>query len=208
MGQKVRPIGFRTGITTGWLSNWSASKTTFAERLVEDQRIRQLIKDRCRAGISRICIDRTAETVSVTIHAASLTPLTAGQGAGIEGLTEALQSLCRRPVEVLAVAVSCPELDAQLVAERIVEQLQHQRGFRRPVRRAVEAAVQAGARGIKVQLAGRLLGAEVARTVRVRSGSLPLATLRARIDHGRACAQTPEGSIGVQVWINNGEIAA
>jgi small subunit ribosomal protein S3 len=206
MGQKVRPTGFRTGISMNWLSTWYAGKQEFADLLVEDQRIREVIKERFgAAGISRVEIHRTRERVTVCVHAAQVATITGWQGQGIEWLTQDLSFLFQRRFRVQALEVSCPERDAQLVAECIVEQMQHRQGFRRAMRRAVQAAMQAGARGIKVQLAGRLNGSEVARTESTRAGSLPLSTLRAQIGHGFAEASTAEGCIGIQVWINNGE---
>jgi small subunit ribosomal protein S3 len=206
MGQKVRPTGFRTGITRGWLSDWYAGKQDFAGLLVQDQCVRKVIKGRYRAaGISRIHIRRTPEGVVVRIHAALPAQVIGQQGSEVERLTRDIAELCQRHVEVQAVEVGCPERDAQLVAECVAEQLQSRRRFRRAMRGAVQTALEAGARGIQVRLAGRLAGGEVARVETARAGSLPLSTLRARIDHGFAEASTAQGRIGVQVWINNGD---
>jgi small subunit ribosomal protein S3 len=191
------------------LSDWCAGKRDFAALLIEDRRIRDAVNGSCRGGgLSRVCIQRTRERATVTIHAAEPALFTGAQGVGIERLTGCLQVLCRLPVEVLVEEVVCPQRDAQLVAVSIAEQLRRSRGFRWPVRRAVRLAVESGARGVKVQLRGRLGGSITARTEVVRCGSLPLNTLRARIDHGFAEATTADGCLGVQVWINNGNTCA
>ncbi|MCS6849649.1 MAG: 30S ribosomal protein S3 [Gemmataceae bacterium] len=206
MGQKVRPIGFRTGIMTDWLSRWYASKQDFAELLVEDKKIRDFIKKRYRsARISRIKIERTREKVVVYIYSARVGVIIGKKGQEVDKLTKELEDLCHRHIEVKTYEISRPETDAQLVAEEIAEQLEKRASFRRTMKRAIDQAMEAGARGIRVQLSGRLAGAEMARTETAMAGSIPLSTLRARIDYGFTEAKTAQGHIGIKVWINNGE---
>ena len=206
MGQKVRPTGFRTGIMVPWMSQWYASKADFSEQLVEDAKIRKYVKRRYGgAGISKIRIERTREKVTVFIHAARVGVIIGKKGAEVDKLTKDLEDLCLRHMEVKTMEVNRPEVDPQLVAEDIAEQLQKRSSFRRTMKRALEQTMEAGAKGIKVQLAGRLAGAEMARTEKAMMGSIPLSTLRARIDYGFAEAKTAQGHIGVKVWINNGD---
>jgi small subunit ribosomal protein S3 len=206
MGQKVRPTGFRTAIMTDWLSQWYANKQDFAELLVEDQKIRHYVKEHYRkAGISRIKIDRTREKVTVYVYAARVGMIIGKKGQEVDKLTKELEDLCHRHIEVKTMEVNRPEVDAQLVAEEIAEQLQKRASFRRTMKRAIDQTMENGAKGIKIQLAGRLGGAEMARTEKSISGSMPLSTLRARIDYGFAEARTAQGHIGIKVWINNGD---
>ncbi len=210
MGQKVNPIGFRTGIMIGWKSRWYASKQEFAELLVEDQKIRNFIKNHPKrsnyrsAGIDRIEIERTRDEVKVILHVARPGLIIGKKGQEVEILQEELQNLIGRRVNLKIEEISRPELHAQLVAEQIAEQLSKRASFRRTMKRAMEQTMDAGAKGIKIQLAGRLGGAEMARCEKQISGSIPLSTLRARIDYGFTEAKTPQGNIGVQVWINQG----
>jgi small subunit ribosomal protein S3 len=206
MGQKVRPTGFRTGIMTDWLSNWYANKADFAELLVEDKKIRQYIKKRYSgSGISRIQIERTREKVVVYIYAARVGVIIGKKGQEIDKLTKDLEDLCHRHIEVKTMEVNRPEVDAQLVAEDMAEQLSKRASFRRTMKRAVDTTMENGAKGIRVQLSGRLGGAEMARTESSMAGSIPLSTLRAKIEYGFAEAKTAQGNIGVKVWINNGD---
>jgi small subunit ribosomal protein S3 len=206
MGQKVRPTGFRTGIMVDWLSHWYASKQDFAELLVEDQKIRKFVKKRYGgSGISKIRIQRTRERVTVFIHAARVGMIIGKKGQEVDKLTKDLEDLCHRHIEVKTMEVNRPEIDPQLVAEEIAEQLQKRSSFRRTMKRAIDATMEAGAKGVRVQLAGRLAGAEMARTESSMAGSIPLSTLRARIEYGFAEARTAQGHIGVKVWINNGD---
>lgn len=206
MGQKVRPTGFRTGIMVDWLSHWYASKQDFAELLVEDQKIRKFIKKRYRgSGISKIRIQRTREKVTVYIHSARVGMIIGKKGQEIEKLTQDLQHLCHRVIEVKTIEVNRPELDPQLVAEDIAEQLQKRASFRRTMKKAIDVSMEAGAKGVKVQLAGRLAGSEMARTEVAMAGSIPLSTLRARVEYGFTEAKTAQGHIGIKVWINNGD---
>src|SRR5262245_26069223 len=206
MGQKVRPTGFRTGIMTDWLSHWYASKQDFSELLVEDQKIRKFIKKRYGgSGISKIKIQRTREKVTVFVYAARVGMIIGKKGQEIDKLTKDLEDLCHRHIEVKTMEVNRPEIDPQLVAEDIAEQLQKRQSFRRTMKRAIDTTMESGAKGIRIQMAGRLGGAEMARTEKGMAGSIPLSTLRARIEYGFAEAKTAQGHIGIKVWINNGD---
>jgi small subunit ribosomal protein S3 len=206
MGQKVRPTGFRVGIMTGWLSQWYANKHDFSELLVEDKKIRDFVKKKyARSGIARIQIDRTREKVTVYVYSARVGMIIGKKGQEIDKLTKELEDLCHRHIDVKTMEVNRPELDAQLVAQDIAEQLEKRSSFRRTIKRSLESTMGAGAKGMKVQLAGRLGGSEMARVEKAMLGSIPLSTLRAKIDYGFAEAATAQGHIGVKVWINNGE---
>src|SRR5579864_1064400 len=206
MGQKVRPTGFRTGIMCDWKSRWYASKQDFSDLLVEDQKIRAFIQRRYgRSGISRIEIERTREKVVIYIYSARVGMIIGKKGQEVDRLTKDMENLTHRHVEVKTMEVNRPEVDAQLVAEDIAEQLEKRASFRRTMKRAMDTTMENGAKGIRVQLSGRLGGAEMARQETAMVGSIPLSTLRARIDYGFTEAHTAQGNIGVKVWINNGE---
>ncbi len=213
MGQKVNPVGFRTGVVVGWKSRWYASKQEFADLLVEDQKIRAFIKKHPKkqqyrnAGIDRIEIERTRDEVRVMLFVARPGLIIGKKGQEVETLQEELQSLIGRRVNLKIEEVARPEIQAQLVAEEIAQQLMKRANFRRTMKRAIETTMDAGAKGIKVQLAGRLGGAEMARREKANAGSLPLSTLQAKINYGFAEAATPQGNIGVQVWVNQGSYA-
>ncbi|MCA9191244.1 MAG: 30S ribosomal protein S3 [Planctomycetales bacterium] len=213
MGQKVNPVGFRTGVVTGWKSRWYASKQEFSELLVEDQKIRNFVKNHPTkqqyrsAGIDRIEIERTRDEVRVILYVARPGLIIGKKGQEVELLQEELQSLIGRRVNLKIEEISRPEIQAQLVAEDIAQQLMKRANFRRTMKRALETTMDAGAKGIKVQLAGRLGGAEMARREKASAGSLPLSTLQAKIDYGFAEASTPQGNLGVQVWVNQGSYA-
>ena len=210
MGQKVNPIGFRTGVMIGWKSRWYASKQDFAALLLEDHAIRKFIKKHPKktqyrqAGIDRIEIERTRDEVKVELHVARPGLIIGKKGQEIEFLQGELQDLIGRRVNLKIEEIGRPELRAQLVAEEVSEQLAKRASFRRAMKRAMEQTMDAGARGIKIQLAGRLGGAEMARREKQITGSIPLSTLRAKIDYGFTEAKTPQGHIGVQVWVNQG----
>lgn len=210
MGQKVNPIGFRTGVMIGWKSRWFASKQEFANLLVEDQRIRNFIKNHPQrqqyrnAGIDRIEIERTRDEVKVIMFVARPGLIIGKKGQEVELLQEELQNLIGRRVNLKIEEIGRPEVQAQLVAEEIAQQLSKRASFRRTMKRAMEQTMDAGAKGIKIRLAGRLGGAEMARVEKQISGSIPLSTLRAKIDYGFTEAATPQGNIGVKVWINQG----
>ena len=206
MGQKIRPTGFRTGIMVDWLSHWYANKQDFSDLLVEDVKIRKFIKKRYGgSGISKIRIQRTREKVTVFIHSARVGMIIGKKGQEVDKLTKDLEDLIHRHIEVKTMEVNRPEIDAQLVAEDIAEQLEKRASFRRTMKRAMDTTMEAGAKGIRVQMAGRLGGAEMARTEKNMAGSIPLSTIRARVEYGFAEARTAQGNIGVKVWINNGD---
>jgi small subunit ribosomal protein S3 len=211
MGQKVNPTGYRTGIMTGWKSRWYASKQEFADLLVEDQKIRRFIKNRKDRGgkpmypmIAKIELERTRDEVKVVLHSARPGVLIGRKGERVEELQNELQNLTGRRINIKIEEVNRPEVVAQLVAEDVAEQLSKRASFRRTMKRAMEQTMEAGAKGIKIQLAGRLGGAEMARREKQISGSIPLSTLQAKIDYGVAEAKIAQGHIGVQVWINQG----
>jgi small subunit ribosomal protein S3 len=206
MGQKVHPTGFRIAITEPWRSRWYATKKDFAKNLIEDQKIRRFIKKRYKdAGISKVRIDRTREKVVVFVHAGKVGMVIGKKGQEIEKLTKDLEDLCHRHIEVKTIEVGRPELDPQLVAEDVAAQLEKRQSFRRTMKKAIDNTMEAGAKGVRIQMAGRLGGAEMARNEKGMAGSIPLSTLRARVEYGFAEAKTAQGHIGVKVWINNGD---
>jgi small subunit ribosomal protein S3 len=205
MGQKVNPIGFRTGIMVGWKSRWYASKQEFSDLLIEDLKIRKFIKDKYKfAGIPKIEIERTRDEVKVIMHTARPGVIIGRKGQEVERLQAELQEAVGRRINIKIEEIARPEIMAQLVAEDIAEQLAKRSSFRRTMKRAIEQTMEAGAKGIKVQLAGRLAGSEMARREKQIAGAMPLSTLRAKIDYGFTEAATAQGNIGVQVWINQG----
>jgi len=210
MGQKVNPIAFRTGVVRGWKSRWYASKQDFANLLIEDFKIRNFVKNHPKrpqyrsAGIDRIEIERTRDEVKVSLFVARPGLIIGKKGQEVEILQEELQNLTGRRVNLKIEEVNRPEIMAQLVAEDIANQLAKRASFRRTMKRAVEQTMDGGAKGIKIQLAGRLGGAEMARCEKITVGALPLSTIRAKIDYGFTEAVTPQGNIGVQVWVNQG----
>ncbi|MDR4505280.1 MAG: 30S ribosomal protein S3 [Candidatus Scalindua sp.] len=208
MGQKVCPIGLRIGITENWRSRWYASKKNFGTLLVEDQKIRKLIKDNYRfAAISKIEIERTREEeVRLILHTSRPGLLIGRKGAEIEKLKSRIEKVINKGVDVKIQEIDKPELEAQLVAEGIAEQLKKRAAFRRTIKKSIDTTVGMGALGIKIQISGRLGGAEIARTEGATSGSIPLHTLRADIDYGFAESFTSYGTIGVKVWIYKGLI--
>jgi small subunit ribosomal protein S3 len=207
MGQKVNPISFRTGIMVGWKSRWYASKQEYSDLLIEDHKLRNYILGKQQyknAGISKIEIERTRDEVKVILFTARPGIIIGRKGQEVELLQNELQNLVGRRINIKIEEISRPEIHAQLVAYDIAEQLSKRASFRRTMKRAVEQTMEAGAKGIKVQLAGRLGGSEMARREKQIAGSMPLSTLRAKIDYGFTEAKTAQGHIGVQVWINQG----
>lgn len=210
MGQKIHPVGFRVGITRDWESRWYAPKAQYRHLLYEDYLIRKTIKERWYgAGISRIEIERAANIVRIIIYAARPGQIIGRGGQGIEEVTRAVHKALHPSKPDLRIDVEDvrnPDTDAQLVAENIAQQLERRVSHRRAMRQAIARAERANVRGIKVMVAGRLGGAEIARTEWERVGRVPLQTLRADIDYGFAVAYTIYGTIGVKVWIYKGDI--
>jgi len=209
MGQKVSPVGFRTGITIGWKSRWFAPKSNYGEFLVEDARIRRFIDRKLNrqppyAAISEIQIERTREEVKVFLRTARPGLVIGPKGAEVDKLRSALEDLTDRRVNINIIEVRNPDLDAQLVAEGISEQLKRRSSFRRTMKQRAEAAMQAGAKGVKVQISGRLGGSEMSRSETQARGSIPLQTLEADVDYGFTHCRTTYGVIGVKVWIHRG----
>src|SRR4051794_17478583 len=206
MGQKVRPTGFRVGIMEDWRSRWYASKHEFSDLLVEDFKIRKFIKAKYSyAGIPKVEIERTRDAVTVRLFTARPGVIIGRKGAEVERITEELQTMTGRRIEIKIEEVPRPEIDAQLISEDIAEQLQKRSSFRRTMKRAIEQTMDGGARGVKIQLSGRLGGAEMSRCEKALAGSVPLSTLRAKVDYGFAEAKTAQGHIGVKVWVNQGD---
>ena len=206
MGQKINPIGFRTGVMLGWKSRWYASKREFSDLLMEDFKIRKYVTDKYRfAGIPTVEIERTRDEVKVVLHAARPGVIIGRTGQQVDQLQEELQNLVGRRINIKIEEIQRPEIQAHLVAEEIAEQLAKRASFRRTLKRSIEQTMEAGAKGIKIQISGRLGGAEMARQEKQIAGSMPLSTLRAKIDYGFVEAKTAQGNIGVQVWVNQGE---
>lgn len=208
MGHKVNPIGLRLGINRTWDSRWYAD-SNFSDQLHEDLRIREFLRKRLKqAGVSKIVIERPAKKARVTIHTARPGVVIGKKGADIEKLRGELQKIAGSEVSLNILEIRKPELDALLVAENICQQLERRVAFRRAMKRAVQSAMRLGAEGIRINCAGRLGGAEIARTEWYREGRVPLHTLRADVDYGEATAHTTYGACGVKVWIFKGEILA
>ena len=209
MGQKVNPIGFRTGITIGWKSRWFAPKSNFGEFLVEDERIRRFVDQRLNrqppyAAVSSVEIDRTREEVKVSLRTARPGLVIGPKGAEVEKLKEAIEDLTDRRVNINIIEIRNPDLEANLVAEGIAEQVKRRASFRRVIKQRADACMQAGAKGIKITVGGRLGGAEIARSETQVRGSVPLHTLEADVDYGFAVAVTTYGCVGIKVWIFRG----
>jgi len=207
MGQKVHPIGIRLGVIKDWTSTWYADSKQYAEYLNIDLKVRGYLRKRlATASVSRIQIERPARTARITIHSARPGIVIGKKGEDIEALRKDVSDMMGVPVHINVEEIRKPELDAQLVAESVAQQLERRIMFRRAMKRAVTNTMRLGAQGIKITVAGRLGGAEIARTEWYREGRVPLHTLRADIDYGFAEAHTPSGVIGVKVWIFKGEV--
>jgi small subunit ribosomal protein S3 len=207
MGQKVHPIGIRLGVIKDWTSTWYADSKQYAEYLNTDLKVRNYLRKRlANASVSRIQIERPARTARITIHSARPGIVIGKKGEDIEALRKDVSDMMGVPVHINVEEIRKPELDAQLVAESVAQQLERRIMFRRAMKRAVTNTMRLGAQGIKITVAGRLGGAEIARTEWYREGRVPLHTLRADIDFGFAEAHTPSGVIGVKVWIFRGEV--
>ena len=207
MGQKVNPIGMRLQVNRTWDSRWFADSKDYGNLLLEDLRMREFIHEEARqAGISRVIIERPHRKCRVTIHAARPGVIIGKKGADIETLRKKLTAFTKSELHLNIVEVRKPEIDAQLVAESIAQQMERRVSFRRAMKRGVQNAMRMGALGIRVNVSGRLGGAEIARTEWYREGRVPLHTLRADIDYALSEAETPYGIIGGKVWIFRGEI--
>lgn len=209
MGQKVNPISFRLQVHKNWDSRWFASKKDFSKWLIEDVKIRELVEKRfeSRPTISRIEIERSANLITVTIHTAKAGVVIGRGGAGVTELKGLIEKIASLPVRINIEEVKRPDLSAKLVAENIARQLERRANFRRAIKMSAQNTMTAGAKGVRIQVAGRLNNAEMARREKVIEGSVPLHTLRADVDYHGARAKTPAGIIGVKVWIYKGERA-
>ncbi len=209
MGQKTHPIGYRTGIYLDWSSRWYAPKKDFARLLKEDKEIREYVKDEFKgAGIPKIEIERKADALRIIVHTAKPGILIGRKGVKAEELKTKLEGRLKRKVGLDILEIPKPELNATLVAEGVAEQLEKRASFRRTMKRAIQQTMERGAKGIKLVVAGRLGGAEIARTEKQIRGSIPLSTLKANIEYGTATAKTTYGTIGVKCWIYTGTIPA
>jgi small subunit ribosomal protein S3 len=207
LGQKVNPYGFRLGFNKTWHSRWFAGKT-YAETLHRDLKLRSDLKKRLsHAGVAEIDIERTANKMRINIYTSRPGIIIGRKGAEVDKLRDELQKLVNGEVYINIQEIQRPELDSQLVAENIATQLERRIAFRRAMKKAMESAFRFGAKGIKVRVAGRLNGAEIARSEWYQDGRLPLHTLKADIDYGQATANTTYGTIGVKVWLYKGEMA-
>lgn len=206
MGQKTNPIGFRVGIIRGWDSNWYENKS-YSSKLKEDDRLRNYVRNRLKkAGISRIVIDRTSKNIILNIHTSRPGVVIGKSGKEITQLEQELRQVTDKDVKVQISEIKRPELDAYLVAENIASQIEGRVSFRRAMKMSITAAMRMGAEGIRIMCAGRLGGAEMARTEQYKEGRIPLHTIRADIDYANGRAQTIYGAIGIKVWICRGEI--
>ena len=207
MGQKVNPHGLRVGIIKDWDSKWYANKKDFAELLVEDNKIRKFIKNKLyAAGISKIEIERAANKVKVSVYTSKPGMVIGRGGIGVEELRNELEKKTGKSIVVNIEEIKNQDMDAQLVAESIAESLERRISFRRAMKQAIQRTMRAGAKGIKTAVAGRLGGADMARTEGYSEGTIPLQTLRADIDYGFAEADTTYGKLGVKVWLYKGEV--
>jgi len=206
MGQKTHPRGFRLGVIKSWKSRWFAERT-FGEMLREDETIRKYLHQRlAHAAIADVEIDRKPQKIVVTVHTARPGVVIGKQGAEVDKLRDELALLTKSEVAINVEEIKRPEIEAQLVADNIAHQLQQRVSFRRALKRAVQGAMRSGAEGIRVKVAGRLGGAEIARTEGYHEGRVPLHTIRADIDYARSTAKTTYGTIGIKVWIFKGEV--
>jgi small subunit ribosomal protein S3 len=210
MGHKVNPYGFRLGITTQWTSNWYAERGAYCANLTKDMQVRAFLKKKlAQASVSKIRIERPSRSARVTIHTARPGIVIGKKGEDIEKLKQevaARMGLKPESVHISVEEIRKPELDSQLIAESVAQQLERRIMFRRAMKRAVQNALRQGAQGIKIQVGGRLNGAEIARVEWYREGRVPLHTLRAHVDYATAEAKTTYGVIGVKVWVFSGEV--
>ena len=206
MGQKIHPTGFRLAVSRNWSSRWYAGNKDFAGKLAEDLQVREFLKKRLKnASVGRVLIERPAKNARITIYSARPGVVIGKKGEDIERLKVELTKMLGVPVHVNIEEIRKPEVDAQLIADSITQQLEKRIMFRRAMKRAMQNAMRLGAQGIKIMSAGRLNGAEIARTEWYREGRVPLHTLRADVDYGTSEAQTTYGIIGVKVWVYKGD---
>jgi len=206
MGQKTRPTGFRVGITEPWRSRWYATKKEFGDLLVEDKKLRDYVKSKNKAaGISQIIIERTRDNVVVHLHTSRPGVLIGQKGQNVDRLKAELEDLTGRRMDVKIVEIGNPQRSAILVAEDIGQQLEKRVAFRRAIKRSMDQVMESGVYGVKIQLSGRLGGAEMSRTEKASRGSIPLSTLRRHVDYGFTIAKTAQGVIGIKVWIDLGD---
>ena len=204
MGQKTNPISNRIGITRGWDSNWVGGN--YAEKIAEDYKIRKYLSNRlAKADLSKIVIERTLKLITVTIHAARPGVIIGKGGAEVEMLKKELKKVTKKDVQINIFEVRRPEVDARIVADSIARQIEGRVSYRRAIKMAIATTMRVGAEGIKVQIAGRVGGAEMARSEMFKEGRTPLHTFRADIDYALAVASTKVGALGIKVWICNGE---
>jgi len=205
MGQKTNPISNRIGITRGWDSNWVGG--SYAEKIAEDYKIREYLGVRlAKASVSRIVIERTLKLVTVTIHASRPGVIIGAQGQEVDKLKNELKKIIKKEIQINIFEVKKPEVDARIVADSIAHQIEGRVSYRRAIKMAIATAMRVGAEGIKVQISGRVGGAEMARTEMIKEGRTPLHTFRADIDYALAEAHTKVGVLGIKVWICNGEV--
>ena len=211
MGQKVNPHGARVGVIFDWSTRWYAGKKDFSNNLIEDYKLRQMLKEKYYStGISRIDIERSASRMTVTLFAGKPGMIIGRSGKGIDELKAEVEKFCGHAVNIRVVDIKTPDADAQLIAENIAQQLEKRIAFRRAMKQSIQRAMRPmkggeAAKGIKVSVSGRLNGADIARTEQYHEGSIPLQTLRADIDYGFAEAKTTYGRLGVKVWVYKGE---
>ena len=207
MGQKVNPIGLRLGINRGWDSVWFSKKREYGKFLIEDYKIREYVKKNVvNSGVSRVIIERTSKKCIVSIYTSRPGFVIGKKGSDIEKIKKNLSKISNTEISLNIKEIKRPELNAYLVAENIAQQLVKRIAFRKTMKRAIQSALRLGAKGIRVCLAGRLAGNEIARTEWLREGSVPLHTFRAQVDYAEAEALTAYGIIGVKVWIYKGEV--
>lgn len=207
MGQKVNPIANRLGYIRGWESNWFATSADFADKLIEDEKIRDYLNARIsKGGISQIVIERTLKRITVTIHTARPGIIIGKGGTEVDRIKEELKKLTKKDVQINIAEIKRPELDAAIVGETIAKQLEARANHRRAIKTAINSTLRMGAEGIKVRISGRVGGAEMARTEEYKRGKIPLHTFRADIDYAIKEALTIYGKLGIKVWISKGEV--
>jgi len=207
MGQKIHPSGYRLGVIEPWKSRWFANKKNFSQMLLQDKTIRDYVRKEFKgAGIPRIEIERSGDSINVIIHTARPGVLVGRKGVRVEQLKKDLQTTMGSVVHLTVREIKRAELESTLVAEQITEALEKRMAFRRAIKKAIQSTMQAGAKGIKIEVNGRLNGGDMSRTAKERDGRVPLSTLRSHVDYGTALAHTTYGIIGVKVWIYKGDI--